>query len=146
LVDVVAELPVDRHLSYGCPPADGWMISADGEPAGRGDVATTDDRLEIAVSGVGDDATLLVKGEIDLGTAPLLQAELSRLADAGRRRVRVDLRDVTFMDSQGLNVLARAHRRLVAEGAALTLVAPSEPVRRVLEITGVDRIVTIAGA
>jgi anti-anti-sigma factor len=122
------------------------MIRVGGEPAGRGDVASTDDRLEIAVSDVDGDATLLVKGEIDLGTAPQLQAEVSRLVEEGRRRVRVDLRDVTFMDSQGINVLARAHRRLSTEGAALTLVAPSEPVRRILEITGVDRVVTIASA
>ena len=109
-------------------------------------MASTDDRLEISVSDVGSDSTLRLRGDIDLGTASLLEAEVGRLAEAGRRHVRVDLRDVGFMDSQGINVLAGAHKRLSSVGATLCLVAPSEPVRRVLEITGVDRVLAIDSA
>lgn len=99
--------------------------------------------LEITVSDIGNLSTVVLNGELDLRTAPLLDAEVSRLTDEGRRRIGVDLRDVSFMDSHGIKVLAEAHKRLSMLGGTLSLVAPSRPVRRVLELTGVDRILPI---
>jgi anti-anti-sigma factor len=99
--------------------------------------------LEITVSDVGNESTVILKGEIDLGTAPLLDAEVARLAGDGRRCIRVDLRDVSFMDSHGIKVLAGAHKRLSTVGGTLSLVAPTQPVRRVLELTAVDRLLSI---
>ena len=43
---------------------------------------------------------------------------------------------VTFVDSVGLTVLINHHLRRLREGAALRIVAMSQPVRRLLEITG----------
>ena len=106
-------------------------------------MASSQNDLEITTSDLGGDSTLVLRGEVDLGTAPLLRAEMSRLADAGRTRIRLDLRDVGFMDSQGIHVLAEAHKRLSTTGGALRLIAPSEAVRRLLEVTGLDRILHV---
>src|SRR5207253_1921396 len=49
-----------------------------------------------------------VAGEIDLATAPQLEAELVSAIAAAHTFVEVDLADVTFLDSQGIAVLIRA--------------------------------------
>jgi anti-sigma B factor antagonist len=104
------------------------------------DVAATDN-LTVTVSD-GDPVALVVDGQIDAHTAPELDGVLIGLP--GDRSVTVDLSSVTFIDSSGLRVLVRADKRLDAGGGDLTLLRPSEPVRRLLEITGLVSALTIA--
>jgi len=90
-----------------------------------------------------DDVTLRVSGEIDLYTAPALrEAALAALRQHGTT-LRVDLRDVTFMDSTGIEVLLATRRRAELEGGSLTLCRLTPAVRRVIEVTGLDRLFTI---
>src|SRR6516164_1844343 len=90
----------------------------------------------IETSTVDDALVLAVHGDVDSATAPEL-ARAIELAHERTRRVVVDLRLVTFLDSSGLNALVNAKRALAARRQALDLVvvAPEGPVRRVLEIT-----------
>jgi anti-anti-sigma factor len=74
--------------------------------------------------------TLRLVGELDAATAPHLQRRL----EEHRSVTRLDLRDVTFVDSSGLRVLLLASRASGADG--LILLEPSGHVRRVLEMTG----------
>ena len=82
-------------------------------------------------------------GDIDLETAPSLrQALLEGVAD-GRRRVLLDLADVTFIDSSGLAVLVTAYKRLLASDGELRLAGATEAVRASMRISGLDRVITI---
>lgn len=85
-----------------------------------------------------------VSGELDLSTSPELDAALRREIDAGRRVV-IDLSEIAFIDSTGLNTLISALRASNSNGGAL-LVSPSLPaqVRRVLEITGLNKVLPLA--
>ena len=80
-----------------------------------------------------------VLGEVDLATAPqLLDAvESSLVSDsAGTSRVVVDLTEVEFLDSSGLNALVGLERLLSGNGVELRLVSPADAVvRQVFEIT-----------
>ena len=84
------------------------------------------------------DGVIHVSGEIDLMTAPELEACLGAV-DGG---VLIDMIGVTFVDSVGLRVLITQHHRQLREGAALRIVAMSQPVQRLLEITGLLPILT----
>jgi anti-anti-sigma factor len=75
-------------------------------------------------------------GDIDLDSAPELEAVLRQAIDAAPSRVIVELKSVTFLDSSGLRVLVEAQRGLSDAGAALVIDGMSEAVRRVLEVTG----------
>lgn len=86
--------------------------------------------LELSVEGSHITAT----GEIDAHTAPTLADAIT----AAGSDVRLDLAGVEFVDSSGLRVLIDAHQRLDSSGGSLQLVAVSDPVRRLLEISGVD--------
>jgi anti-sigma B factor antagonist len=83
-----------------------------------------------------DHAILRVRGEIDIATAPAFRDALGRLILEANSPAFADLSRVTFMDSSGIDALATARRQAEAGGVELTLVAPSAPVRTVLELTG----------
>jgi anti-sigma B factor antagonist len=80
-------------------------------------------------------SVLSVTGEVDLATSPELQNALDTALE-GSTEVVIDLSQVTFLDSTGLGVLVRAHRRAGEQGARLRLVVTESTVRRVIDVTG----------
>ena len=80
------------------------------------------------------EAGLAATGEIDAHTAPALAAAI----EAAGPDVQLDLSGVEFVDSSGLRVLIDSHQRLAEAGGGLRLTALSDPVRRLLEISGVS--------
>lgn len=85
---------------------------------------------------------MTLDGEIDLDR----RAEVVGLfqeAEATGCDVEVDLRFVSFMDSSGLSAIATLAGKLGADGRTLTLSVARRPVLRLLELSGVDRIVVL---
>jgi anti-sigma B factor antagonist len=83
------------------------------------------------------------KGEVDLYTAPRLKERVAELASGSRPRIAVNLEGVEFMDSTAIGVLISGLKRCREAGGDLALVAPRDPVRKVLSITGLDRVFPI---
>jgi len=81
---------------------------------------------------------LRLSGEIDMGTAPALHEALV-LAMTGGRSITVDMRDVTFIDSSGLKVIVSCASE-VSTDEPLMLKDPSEVVRRVLDLFGIEKV------
>ena len=79
--------------------------------------------IDVVPDGAG--ATVVLAGEIDLATAPELQARLESLIDATTGDVAVDVARVTFLDSTGLHVIALVHRRLRDESRQLRVFNPA---------------------
>lgn len=97
--------------------------------------------LDVQVRALGPDRLLVtVTGALDLHSAPPLTEALQPLLGARGRTVLVDLAGVTFLDSSGLTCLIAAYRTTRDTGARVALVAPSPPVRAMLELTGVDQV------
>jgi anti-anti-sigma factor len=80
-------------------------------------------------------AVVALRGELDLAGAAALEQELARLDAESPDAVVLDLRDVDFMDSSGLRVVAVASQHAEARGRRLALVPGSDQVMRVFEIT-----------
>ena len=90
-----------------------------------------------------DRVTVRIAGEVDLACAESL-AQAFGLALATLRPVVVDCSQITFMDSTGLQAFAKA-RLLADEGLVeLQLSSVSEPVMRVLELSGMTSLFNIA--
>ena len=83
---------------------------------------------------------LAVSGEVDLGTAPRLREQLNDLVAAGHLRVVVDLTAVEFLDSTGLGALVAGFKRLRAHDGELRLVCVPGRIRKVFELTRLDRV------
>jgi anti-sigma B factor antagonist len=86
---------------------------------------------------------IAVSGELDLASAPALDAELDSATTSGCAVVIVDLRQLEFMDSTGLSILVKAHQRAVDDGRELVLVKGPQQVQRLLDLTGVAERLTL---
>ena len=84
---------------------------------GRGNLRM-DGRLECEIGGIAADGPRLVKvqGEVDLATAPDLEATVRKVLDDAPRGVDLDLRDLTFIDSSGLRSLVAVSKDASAAG------------------------------
>jgi anti-anti-sigma factor len=85
---------------------------------------------------------VVADGEIDLETSPKLGDVLSDALADGARRVVLDLRAVTFIDSTGISLLLTSAEQARRDGIELCI-APSALVRRVLGIAGVDLVLPL---
>jgi anti-sigma B factor antagonist len=103
--------------------------------------------LDISTEKAESDAIVLsLTGEVDLYTCPELKTELLRVIDEGAKVVVVDLSGTTFIDSTGLAVLIRGAERLRTSDGRLTVVVVDPSLRKIFEVTGLDRIFTIHGS
>ena len=84
---------------------------------------------------------IVIRGELDMETGPRAEEELRRAEDDKPPVIVLDLREVTFFDSTGLQIVLDADVRAREEGRTF-IVAPGdgEP-RRILELAEVtDRL------
>ncbi len=90
-----------------------------------------------------DGLTLLeLGGELDLSSSPRLVDALEALTGEDRRVV-IDLRGLSFMDSTGLAVLLRYHQRARDGRFDLVVVRGPEAVDRVFRVTQADRLLEV---
>lgn len=92
--------------------------------------------LRLSDSPAGSALVLQVEGELDAHTVPIFAERLAGTITAGDVDVVVDLAGVSFIDSAGLSVLLNGFRRATRRGRSFVLAAPSDRVKRVLEVTG----------
>jgi len=87
----------------------------------------------------GDAVVIGVHGELDAATAGQLSACAAAAVDCGNDDICFDLDQVTFIDSCGTRVLVSTRQSLAATGRTLYLDHPSDRVRRLLELSGLDQ-------
>ena len=92
------------------------------------------DGLELEVWYRDDAVVLLVRGEIDLATAPELARTLDEIGEG--QSVILDIAEVSSFDARGIAVVVDHDRKLRARGHGIALRGASPLVRRVLEVTG----------
>jgi anti-anti-sigma factor len=88
-------------------------------------------------------AVLVLRGSLDIDTAPSLKANLNRLVDRPTPHVVVDLAGLDFCDSMGVGVLVTAHGRAMERGGWVRLAAPSGFLRRLLTTLGLTEYLSI---
>ena len=77
-------------------------------------------------------------GEFDLGTASMLVRDIQQRLDEGVRVFRVDLRNVSFLDSAGVKALLCSLRSVRAHRGRMLLTRPSTQVRKVFTALGFE--------
>ena len=129
-------LPDGRALCVSCAMIVAGVSNA--RPVGRG-VMTP---LGVEITGRRDATRVSATGEIDFGTQGELERTMIDLS-SDQRPLELDLSGVSFIDSSGLAMLLSMRNRCAECGGMLTLHAPSEQVRRVLELAGLSAAFTI---
>ena len=85
---------------------------------------------------------IAVRGDLDLATVGSLKPALEKAIATGEPTV-LDLAECTFLDSSALKAIADAGRNAQEAGAGFAVARPSPQAARVLEISGLNEIVTI---
>lgn len=96
------------------------------------------------VANHGREVRLRMVGEIDMATVPLIEEAFSSALREGYERIVIDLSEVRFMDSSGLNALIRARNRLDDRRVNLAISGLSDQVRRLFELSGLMTVFTFA--
>jgi anti-sigma B factor antagonist len=92
---------------------------------------------------VGSSAIVDVEGEIDLNCSLDFQQGLLRVLDDRPDRLVINLSGVKYMDSSGVASLVKLLSRTRKSGTLLILVALTDRVRSVFEITRLDSVFDI---
>ena len=87
---------------------------------------------------------LALRGELDVATAPRVQASLALAEGQDPELVVVDLRGLTFMDSTGLHLLLDADARHREAGRRLVVIPGNGAIGRLMSLTGTDALLTLA--
>lgn len=92
------------------------------------------DEFSVTVLPAGRAAFVRPHGELDLGTAPVLEQALGQVE--GCDTLVLDLRGLTFSDSSGVHLVVGICERADARGWELRIITGPPEVQRVFEITG----------
>ena len=98
--------------------------------------------LQIEVERHAATTLIVLRGDLDLVSAPSLRDTLVEVIDDGARIV-LDMEAVEFLDSAGLGILVGGLKRARTHGGELELVCTGSEVLKPLEIAGLDRTFTI---
>ncbi|HHV72354.1 MAG TPA: STAS domain-containing protein [Clostridia bacterium] len=91
----------------------------------------------------GEKFLLQAEGEIDVYTSSQLKEKINALLDNGVKELVIDLSNVSYIDSTGLGIFIGTLRNLKERGGRMELLSPTPRVKKVLNITGLDRVFDI---
>jgi anti-sigma B factor antagonist len=95
--------------------------------------------FSVIVSVDGDRVTVALRGELDLSGVDRARRAIEEAEASDAPLLVLDLSELDFVDSTGLEVMLRAARRAHDEGRRLIVQRPSRYVRRLLELTAIDQ-------
>jgi anti-anti-sigma factor len=100
---------------------------------------------QISIEREGDVILATLAGEIDPSNARALAGELNEAVPNDAMAVVLDLADVQYLDSSGVQLLFELAERLASRQQRLAVaVPPDAPARRVLEIVALDGTAPVA--
>lgn len=101
-------------------------------------------RLRIETRHVGPVSILDLSGQLVMGNETLaLSQHCEQLVQRQRTQLVINIQQVTFIDSSGVGELVAVLSCAKRAGGSLKILRPTEMVRRVLEISHVNRVLDI---
>jgi len=89
-------------------------------------------------------AVAMLNGEIDHHNAKEIREEIDRFIIANQpRELAMDFGNISFMDSSGVGLIMGRYKLINECGGRLVVKNPRQYIKRVLKISGIERIVRI---
>jgi anti-sigma B factor antagonist len=99
--------------------------------------------LDIEMQELDGTIVLAVSGEVDLYSSPDLRSAVLKQLGRASKAVAVDLSAVPYMDSSGVATLVEGLRNAKTKNVNFMLIAPSESVMKVLQLSRLDSVFEI---
>ena len=115
------------------------MFAPSGRAPDKGWPLPANDPITTSVARREGVTVLTVGGEIDLATAPTLEAAIADLLTDDLPALVIDLSPVQFLASAGLQILVATHEK-VSKAASFAVVANGPATSRPIQLTGLDEV------
>ena len=90
----------------------------------------------------GDTLTVWLEGELDHHTARQTKEMLTSLLEHGKvKRLVLDMKQLSFMDSSGIGVVLGRYKELAKRGGSVAVRHPCERIDRIFGMSGIYQIV-----
>ena len=96
------------------------------------------DKLSIQTETKGSVVVVTVSGRIDSETAPMLDADLTKII-SGNSNLVLDLTGVEYMSSAGIRAVVKASQTVEKSGGAVKLASVPESVQSLLYTVGLNQ-------
>jgi len=80
------------------------------------------------------------RGEVDISNADEMRERLKTAFEERRADIRVDMGELTYIDSTGLGVIIGTHDMLKNNGYRIFITNPKDNVKKLLKITNLYRV------
>ena len=81
-------------------------------------------------------AEVILRGELDLATAPGLREHLSELVSQGWIDIALDIAELRYIDSTGLSLFIMTQKRVEEMGGSLVVHYPTKAALKLFDTTG----------
>ena len=96
--------------------------------------------FEVLTSTSGDTATLTLRGELDMATVVAVEQPIAAVGGDAPRRLVIDLRELRFLDSMGLELFLALDTRMREAGRELVLVRGPRAVHRLFAVMQLESV------
>ncbi len=87
-----------------------------------------------------DDTTLVVRGSLDINSAPALAEEIDRIVAARPAKVVVDLSTLDLIDSSGVAALVKLYKGVRNAGGAMKVAGARDQPLAIFKLLRMDRV------
>jgi anti-sigma B factor antagonist len=101
----------------------------------------SDHQFRLDIEPEGDAVRVCPRGEVDLATAGAIREKFEEMSALGFRRVVLDLRGVTFLDSTGLRLALELRESSRDAAWEFAVIEGPAAVQRIFELTGVRSLI-----
>ena len=84
--------------------------------------------------------TLVVRGSLDINSAPALSEEIDKIVAARPARVVVDLATLDLIDSSGVAALVKLYKGMRASGGAMTIAGARDQPLAIFKLLRMDKV------
>lgn len=95
--------------------------------------------IDVRSSVQGTTRLVAVQGEIDMSSVAKIQHAIDAAVSERPETIVLDLSEIAFCDSSGVQLVVASHRRATERGMRFIAIRPNGPAWRTFEICNIDR-------
>lgn len=99
--------------------------------------------FDLVTESIDGNLRIRLTGELDAAVVDRLKRALAEAEERGTRKVVVDVAELGFIDSTGIQALIGAAQATNGDGRSLVVARPQGDVERIFALVSLDKLVTI---